>query len=130
MTREELYKAAKSKLHEDFCLNGKCSYYDQCERGEGHVPAHKLSCNHDFALSMIIKGVELAINSQKSPWISVKDYLPSMCKDLAINAIATKKVIVLLNDGRIRETQLICGHWKEYDKKVTHWMPIPELPKE
>lgn len=75
-------------------------------------------------------GLEIADEHPKSPWISVKDYLPSMCTDLVINAIATKNVIVLLNDGRIRETQLICGHWKEYDKKVTHWMPIPELPKE
>lgn len=76
------------------------------------------------------EGAKWADEHPKSPWISVKDYLPSMCTDLVINAIATKNVIVLLNDGRIRETQLICGHWKEYDKKVTHWMPIPELPKE
>ena len=71
-----------------------------------------------------------AIKTVESPWISVQDDLPSFHSDLVENAISTKNVIVLLNDGRIRETQLFCGHWKEYDKKVTHWMPIPELPKE
>ncbi len=75
-------------------------------------------------------GAKWADKNPPSPWISIKDDLPSFHSDLVENAIATKNVIVLLDDGRIRETQLLCGHWKEYDKKVTHWMRLPELPKE
>ena len=75
-------------------------------------------------------GLDAADAEPLTRWISVKDDLPSFHSDLVENAIATKNVIVLLDDGRIRETQLLCGHWKEYDKKVTHWMRLPELPKE
>ncbi|MGN0491851.1 DUF551 domain-containing protein [Ruminococcus sp.] len=107
MTREEIEQ-----------LNGFEPYCIETDREQSW---------YEFGL---VQGLETADANPKSPWISVKDDLPSFHSDLVENAIATKNVIVLLNDGRIRETQLLCGHWKEYDKKVTHWMPILEPPKE
>ena len=75
-------------------------------------------------------GVKWADSNPKSPWISVDDDLPCYHEELKPNSYATYKVIVLLNDGRIRETYMFYDKWCEYRKKITHWMPIPELPKE
>ena len=130
MTREELYKSAKSILHEDFCLNGKCPYYDKCERGEGNVPPRKNSCNYDFALSMMIRGIDLAVDNLPSPWINVNDDLPCNHEELLMTPHHTKDVIVKI-EGQITFERMIQhsdGHWM-FTSAVTHWFPIPELPK-
>ena len=74
-------------------------------------------------------GVKWADANPKLPWISVNEKLPPVEKDnLSI------KVIVVSNKGKI--------HFSRYDYDMegwissvldivfTHWMPIPELPKE
>lgn len=126
MTREEEINIAAQCTRIDIAL--KLSHYTDSIDKIDDIK-EKLSFD-EIAEGAFIEGVRWSDENPKSPWISVKDDLPSFHSDLVENAIATKNVIVLLNDGRIRETQLLCGHWKEYDKKVTHWMPIPELPKE
>lgn len=61
-----------------------------------------------------------------SPWISVEDKLPEPEKEVII--LAKNKYIDidhLTDDGE-------GGYywWRSDDDKITHWMPIPELPKE
>lgn len=136
MTREELYKAAKLKLKDSFCLNGKCIYYSECERSEGNVPPRKNSCNYDFALSMMIKGIDLAINS----WISVDDDLPCNHDELILYGSSTKVVLVSDHQGCIgllrmkkRSNGIIGAEpwWQwEIPAVIYYWMPIQELPKE
>ena len=74
-----------------------------------------------------LEGAKFALENQ---WISVDEDLPCQHEELKPNSYATYKVIVLLNDGRIRETYMFYDKWYEYRKKITHWMPTPKLPKE
>ena len=84
-------------------------------------------------------GLDVADADPKSPWISVKDKLPCNEKDLIVEIIKgvelrTKKVVVLFEDGFIDVTYMYKfpshgWHWNICDT-ITHWMPIPKLPKE
>ena len=84
-------------------------------------------------------GLEAADTHPKSPWISVKDKLPCDENDLIVQFIKgvelrTKKVVVLCEDGFIDVTYMYKfpsygWHWNTNDT-ITHWFPIPELPKE
>ena len=76
---------------------------------------------------VFLEGAEFALNNQ---WISVDDDLPCNHDELKPNSYATYKVIVLLNDGRIRETYMFYDKWVQYGKKITHWKPFIEPPKE
>lgn len=85
-----------------------------------------------------IAGATWADKHPKSPWISVDDDLPcnhdsmicEVCKGVEYE---TNRVLVLLIDGTIEISYMFrltphAWHWNTY--KVTHWMPLPELPKE
>lgn len=73
----------------------------------------------------------------KNEWISVKDRLP---EDLPENKGKRQiKVLVALKgkNGRTIRTQtrfldlfIERWYWKYAASAVTHWMPLPELPKE
>ena len=76
---------------------------------------------------VFLEGAEFALNNQ---WISVDEDLPCNHEELKPNSYATYKVIVLLNDGRIRETYMFYDKWVQYGKKITHWKPFIEPPKE
>ena len=85
------------------------------------------------------EGAKWADAHPKSPWISVDEDLPCDEKDMVIEFIKevelrTKKVVVLLEDGFIDITYMYSfpphgWHWNINDA-ITHWFPIPELPKE
>ena len=75
---------------------------------------------------VFLEGAKFALENQ---WISVEDDLPCYHEELMHNEVYTKKVIVLLNDGRIRETDMFYDKWCEYRKKITHWKPFIEPPK-
>lgn len=110
MTREEEINIAALKYIEEYTKNGYITISD-----------HKDS---------FIEGAEWADSNQKSPWISIEDDLPCNHEELKPNSYATYKVIVLLNDGRIRETYMFFDKWMQYGKKITHWMPFIEPSKE
>ena len=74
-----------------------------------------------------LEGAKFALSNQ---WINVNDDLPCNHDELKPNSYATYKVIVLLNDGRIRETYMFYDKWVQYGKKITHWKPFIEPPKE
>jgi len=68
-------------------------------------------------------------------WISVKDGLPDECKDVIV--FASWKHIRIIGDvahGKGVEIGWhVDGHWYIDGKcrvNVTHWMELPELPKE
>ena len=68
----------------------------------------------------------------QSPWISVEERLPEPEKEVIIlNKRKHIDIDFLTDDGDDR-----CYWWKSDetiwcdDDEITHWMPIPELPKE
>ena len=85
------------------------------------------------------QGAKWADKHPKSPWISVNDDLPCNHSDLVLtyNGIpfSTKRVLVMTDV----HTLFLCemkqddrGWIWNYSTKatITHWFPIPELPKE
>ena len=76
---------------------------------------------------VFLEGTKFILESQ---WISVEDDLPCYHPELMRNEVYTKKIIVLLNDGRIRDTDMFYDKWCQYRKKITHWKPFIEPTKE
>ena len=75
------------------------------------------------------KGAQWADNNPKSPWISVNEKLPPIEKNnLSI------KVLVASTKGKIDFSRYDydMGGWISpvLDIEFTHWMPLPNLPKE
>lgn len=74
----------------------------------------------------------LIIGEPISPWISVEERLPEPEKDVIIlNWRKHIDIDHLTDDGEggyywWKSDEVI---WRD-DDKITHWMPIPELPKE
>lgn len=99
--------------------------------------------NHDEYLGFL-KGTEWADENPKSPWISVKDDLPCNHKELICEEDSrfTKYVLIRyikISNGEMRYKDSMMSKfgskdwvWTDINTekwKVTHWMPIPELPK-
>ena len=87
------------------------------------------------------KGTQWADNNPKSPWISVKDDLPYKHEELILNKehpFLTNKVLIktevrvhiaFMIKDIIKDKWIWYGYGKD-ENQITHWMPIPELPKE
>ena len=80
-----------------------------------------------------IEGAKFALENQ---WINVNDDLPCNHEELlkSPKSYRTKPVIVRFDNnmhGFLYMTK-IPNKWEWFDKikGITHWMPIPELPKE
>ena len=86
-------------------------------------------CDFDSnnGLNGFIEGAEWADAHQPSPWISVEDRLPE-----EINKFLSAPVLCRYTRGS-KEFYHVCQYDYEFDEwqisKVTHWMPIPNLPK-
>ena len=85
------------------------------------------------------QGAKWADKHPKSPWISVNDDLPCNHSDLVLtyNGIpfSTKRVLVMTDVHTLFLCEMKkddCGWIWNYSTKdkITHWLPIPELPKE
>ena len=86
-------------------------------------------------------GARWADENPKSPWISVNDDLPCNHSDLVLtynNRPFLTRFVYVITDNI--HTLFLCNMkksdnniwiWNYSSKdKITHWMPIPELPKE
>ena len=125
MTREEEIQEAIKTLQVYVCGNNgifECS-----------------ECIDSDIQNAFCQGAKWADKHPKSPWISVNDDLPCNHSDLALtyNGIpfSTKRVLVMTDV----HTLFLCEMkkddrgwiWNYSTKdKITHWFPIPELPKE
>lgn len=78
-----------------------------------------------------LEGAEFALENQ---WISVENDLPCNNEELLSENYRTKSVIVRFDNNLHGFCYMvkIDGKWKWLNgiKGITHWMPIPELPKE
>ena len=80
--------------------------------------------------SAFIEGANFAIENQ---WISVDDDLPCNHDELFINddKKETKTVLSIINGYIMMSRMYKPKHkWHWDSDEPTHWMPIPELPKE
>lgn len=68
------------------------------------------------------KRIKIHINNC---WVSVKDKLPELFKNVLTINIEGKILINWLEDIENEE-----GYFAYDGKRVTHWMPLPEPPKE
>jgi hypothetical protein len=118
MTREEQIKAASSAY-----TKVRCPMVIGGERFNNKIN----SINANF-----VAGAKWADNNPKSPWISVKERLPEPEKEVIILDKRKRIDIDFLTDDGDG------GYywWKSEDAifsendEITHWMPIPQLPKE
>ena len=85
------------------------------------------------------EGLSIADENPKSPWISVDEDLPCNHEDLIDknfkgNFIKTLFVVVWYNNHEDLDCMISeNGEWRwlsKFRNSYTHWMPIPELPKE
>mgnify|MGYP003293300875 CR=1 FL=1 len=74
-------------------------------------------CREAFEL-----GVEWADANQPSPWISVEERLPEEHTNVIVTDGSNVAHCKKYGDGFYTNVGKCCN--------VTHWMPIPELPKE
>lgn len=70
-------------------------------------------------------------------WISVKDRLPpesqhavEKVKGAPCSCLCLVAVQAPFSDVFVATDITIHGKWYNYGEAVTHWMPLPELPKE
>ena len=115
MIREKEINIAASKYIEDNSLGG-----------EVRISSHKDS---------FIEGAEWADNNPKNPWISVEDDLPFNHKELLDSSKRmTFQVFIRYDDDRYGFSCMakILDEWKWLNNwnKITHWMNVPEIPKE
>lgn len=156
MEQNEDYKAKADKWGQELCelslkYADKCvAYAEKCAEDEGRdamdqvADASKVMCNTTMEeIKAVDTGELIPITNLPTPakWISVKDRLPELGKD----------VLVLGNEGSIEVRAQVLrkiaplqkypyswintcswiNTWGESaDYTVTHWMEIPEPPKE
>ena len=83
-----------------------------------------------------IMGAKWADENPKSPWISVEDDLPCNHEELlkSQESYRTKSVIVRFDNDLHGFAYMVKidnkWEWLNGIKGITHWMPIPKLPKE
>ena len=101
------------------------------------INASKLYSEHEYNKIIFengfIMGARWADDNHKSPWISVKDDLPCNHIELMhpIYYLETQHVVTNIQ-GHYYINRMVKykGKWVWETGEPTHWMPIPELPKE
>lgn len=87
---------------------------------------------YSTAEDAFVAGAEWADANQPAPWISVEDKLPELDKEVIILDKGKHiDIDFLMDDGEggyfwWKSDESICCE----DDEITHWMPLPELPKE
>lgn len=130
MKREELIKK-QAEIYTD----NRDNYVEWSDGWEAHNDIK-------FVEKAFIEGTKWADANPKYHWISVEDDLPCNHKELMENEYKTKKVLVVMRSNKSSSKNIeICymtnqyssiGNWywiNTLKTHVTHWMPLPELPK-
>ena len=90
--------------------------------------------NYEHIEHAFIDGIEWADANPKNPWISVEDDLPCNHDELFINDDKKEtKTVLSITNGYIMMNRMYKPKrkWRWIsEEQPTHWMPIPELPKE
>lgn len=147
MTRKEIVKALRCFASEDNCpvdeCNKKCPYWMENDKFDIGNPNAEISDGHHLCRAAADM---LEQDAKKTSWISVKDRLPEksghylICT--SINYWLGGSWDTNSSDGTTKgyddttmsvlDCYIDCTHdWNRvYNGHVTHWMPLPEPPKE
>ena len=106
-TREQIIESLRSCAKNESCAK-RCVYEKEsfdCETGKA-------------CLDMLMDQAADMLEQDAPRWISVKDRLPENDDEVAIAS------------GSYMTTGYYDGEWHGMLSYVTHWMPLPEPPKE
>lgn len=70
---------------------------------------------------------EIKPQPEKSRWIPVTERLPSFEIERVLVAV---DVNLIMGNPKMDTDRYLNGRWVRYGDHVTHWMPLPEPPKE
>ena len=122
-TPEEIKKGLEH-CSEDGCKG--CNYKEDCDMADG------FSVLAFDALACIQQ-----LEAQVQKWISVEERLPEEIKRDDAEVSSSDLVIVAVCDDMdnifVADDIVCAGEWVNYPAplfEVTHWMPLPEPPKE
>jgi hypothetical protein len=115
------------------------------ERGEPMTDREKLTeviysmdiCSWDWAGKiadhLLANGVTFAKDTNVPSWIPVSERLPEPETDVLTFSGGCIDIITYRYNRRGLACFMFrddCGYWKETFGKISHWMPLPEPPKE
>lgn len=95
-----------------------------------------LAEDYAYAAATLLDDVPAADVTQVQRWIPVEERKPNL---IPCNAgTGYSEAVIVLTSGR-KVMCAICdgidwfgpfGFWDAWDEEITHWMPLPDLPKE
>lgn len=78
--------------------------------------------------------IELMKDYKRHEWISVKDALPETGKNVLFHPVCNEKSVYIGEFAYVGKVNAVYFSVRSGKRKVvysaTHWMPLPELPKE
>ena len=128
MTNTELREKLVELMKSQPCLNSDCC---SCEENGAYCELYKMA---DF---FIANGVTFAKDTDvPTKWISVEERLPELIpcnagtaySEAVIVWTSGKKAMIAVYDG----IDFVCpmDFWEAWGEEITHWMPLPDPPKE
>ena len=122
MTNEEFLTALRC------CMHTECS---KCSLSNGDPMdlecVRELVCTAADLIEKLTErcaryAEEIAVLQEREKWVPVTERLPDQCMD----------ILVSYRDGHILMGTAMCDDWIEEDLedgKITHWMPLPDVPE-
>ncbi len=86
--------------------------------------AYQDAMNGISTLYDALSNAENELYKLKNPWIKCSDRLPDLDDDGY-----SERVLALNSDEDIIFSWIVNHDW-EFGEDITHWMPLPELPKD
>lgn len=139
-------KKAMAYCVEPYCPGEKCPYWDaeSCAQDKTYdalaliqqleAELRVTKANHQHTIDIAekqkeqiqkLKSVIVKLNKERVPeWISVEEMLPERDKEVLCFFVYPDSTTVCQN------VYYGNGHWLGEGSFVTHWMPLPEPPKE
>lgn len=139
MTREEIVKALRCFASEDNCpvdeCNKKCPYWMEIDKYDIDNPNAEISDGHKLCRAAADL---LEQDAEKTSWISVKDRMPESGEEVIVFAIGkydgfigdTVYAMSMILDRPSGKSWAVPWQYFDVDYEITHWMPLPEPPKE
>ena len=137
MTREEIVKALRCFASEDYCpfdeCNEKCPYWMEIDKYDIDNPNAEISDVHQLC-----RAAADLLEQDARGWISVEDRLPSVDEKVIVFAIGkydgfigdTVYAMSMILDRPSGKRWAVPWQYFDVDYEITHWMPLPEPPKE
>lgn len=145
MTREEIVKALRCYASVENCpvkeCNEKCPYWLEDDKFDLYGPNAEISDRYQLCRAAADM---LEQDAKKTSWISVKDRLPD--EDLAYMVFyhewSNGEFLPKYDERYVKILKFFRGlGWRfpvcvdkrcenDTNREVTHWMPLPEPPKE